>query len=215
MAKTQRGAGAGRIPRQRITRPVRHIDEERRAELLPQVQDLILAEGFASLRMDDISAKLRCSKSTLYALWGSKEQLMVMVARTFFLAVAEHAAELLRGITDPAERVRTYLAVVGDELRKMSKACYGDMISYEPTRDVCVAAVQASADQLRRYVHEGVATGAFRAADAAFVAQAVTLLFDGMQNGDLSRRVNLTKRESQAELIEFVVTSLTNTAWVR
>ena len=47
----------------------------RRAELFDQLVALLLSEGFAHLTLDEIAARLRCSKSTLYTLAGSKEQL--------------------------------------------------------------------------------------------------------------------------------------------
>ena len=56
----------------------------RQAELLDQLESLFLAEGFARFTLDDLAVRLRCSKSTLYALAGSKEQLALRVIRHFF-----------------------------------------------------------------------------------------------------------------------------------
>ena len=48
----------------------------RRAELFDGLVALLLAEGFSALTLDELAARLRCSKRTLYALAGSKEQLV-------------------------------------------------------------------------------------------------------------------------------------------
>jgi AcrR family transcriptional regulator len=45
----------------------------RQAELLDQLEALFLAEGFARFTLEDLAVRLHCSKSTLYALAGSKE----------------------------------------------------------------------------------------------------------------------------------------------
>ena len=56
----------------------------RQAELLDQLEELFLAEGFARFTLEDLALRLRCSKSTLYALAGSKEQLAQRVIKHFF-----------------------------------------------------------------------------------------------------------------------------------
>src|SRR5213076_1897274 len=49
----------------------------RQRALLADLEALFLAEGFAAFTLDDLAGRLRCSKSTLYALAPSKEQLAV------------------------------------------------------------------------------------------------------------------------------------------
>ena len=56
----------------------------RHSELLDALVDLLLAEGFAHLTLDELAGRLRCSKRTLYALAGSKEQLVRAVVVHFF-----------------------------------------------------------------------------------------------------------------------------------
>ena len=56
----------------------------RQRALLADLEALFLAEGFAAFTLDDLAGRLRCSKSTLYALAPSKEQLAVKVVTHFF-----------------------------------------------------------------------------------------------------------------------------------
>jgi AcrR family transcriptional regulator len=44
----------------------------RQAELLDQLEALFLAQGFARFTLEDLAVGLHCSKSTLYAMAGSK-----------------------------------------------------------------------------------------------------------------------------------------------
>ncbi|MGB3699324.1 MAG: helix-turn-helix domain-containing protein, partial [Gordonia sp. (in: high G+C Gram-positive bacteria)] len=48
----------------------------RRLELFDEIVALFLAEGFGRLTLDELAARLHCSKSTLYTLAGSKDQLV-------------------------------------------------------------------------------------------------------------------------------------------
>lgn len=61
----------------------------RQRALLRELEELFLAEGFVEFTLDDLAARLRCSKSTLYALAASKEQLAVKVVAHFFKGAAE------------------------------------------------------------------------------------------------------------------------------
>ena len=77
----------------RSARPRRRIDDVRREELLSQIQDLVLAEGSARLTVDDLAARLQCSKSTLYAISSSKEYLVTTAIRHFFRDATAHIEE--------------------------------------------------------------------------------------------------------------------------
>src|ERR1700712_745269 len=84
----------------------------RQAELLDQLEQLFLAEGFAGFTLEDLAVRLHCSKSTLYALADSKEQLALRLVRHFFRkatdAVEAHAVQE----EDPGLRVVAYLTAV-------------------------------------------------------------------------------------------------------
>ena len=56
----------------------------RHQELFDALVALFLAEGFARSTLDDLAARLRCSKSTLYQLARSKDELVRAVAVHFF-----------------------------------------------------------------------------------------------------------------------------------
>src|SRR5690606_22990951 len=56
----------------------------RRAEVLEGLVELFLAEGFMAFSLDDLAARLQCSKPTLYGVAPSKEQLITAVVRSFF-----------------------------------------------------------------------------------------------------------------------------------
>ena len=70
---------------------LKHVptNTSRHEALLDDLVDLFLAEGVAQLTLADIAARLRCSKSTLYALGPSKEQLVATAVRRFFKTAAE------------------------------------------------------------------------------------------------------------------------------
>ena len=61
----------------------------RRTELFDGLLALMLADGFAHLQIADLAARLHCSRSTLYTLAGSKEQLVTKTVTHFFRTATE------------------------------------------------------------------------------------------------------------------------------
>ncbi|MGN0066022.1 MAG: TetR/AcrR family transcriptional regulator, partial [Nocardioides sp.] len=53
-------------------------------QLVDGLVELFLAEGFLPFSLEDLAVRLKCSKSTLYSLAPSKEQLFVTVVRNYF-----------------------------------------------------------------------------------------------------------------------------------
>jgi len=194
----------------RTSRARRRIDDARREALLGRIQDLVLAEGFARLTVDDLAARLQCSKSTLYAISSSKEYLVTMAIRHFFRDATAHIEDRIAGIADPAERIAAYLAGVGTEMRRLSQACYDDMVAHDSTRDVYAVNSAAAARRVRGFIRDGISGGRFRTVHAEFVGEAVGLLIDGIQHGELLNRTGLSSGDAFTQLSDLVLAALTN-----
>lgn len=188
----------------------RKMSDARREDLLQRLEGLILAEGFARLTVDDLAGRLQCSKSTLYAIASSKEQLVVAAVQHFFREAAVRVGEKVASIIDPPQRIAAYLAGLGEEMRHMSPECYADMVSFEATAAIYAKHSLATAHRVRESIQDGVASGAFRAVNAEFVGAAVSLLIDGIQHGELLDRSGLSMADAYTELGALVLSALAN-----
>ena len=81
----------------------------RQAHLRDALVEMVLVEGFSQLTMDQVAARLNCSKRTLYALAASKEQLAVLAVRHFFRRATEQVEAAIAATRNPARRVTRYL----------------------------------------------------------------------------------------------------------
>jgi AcrR family transcriptional regulator len=172
----------------------------RQAELLDQLERLFLAEGFAHLTLDDLALRLRCSKSTLYTLATSKEQLALRVVKHFFRkATAAVEADTVTE-ADPALRVTAYLAAVARALAPASRAFHRDLDSFAPGREVYERNTAAAADRVRELITDGVAEGRFRDVHPALVADTVTTLMFRIGRGDTARATGLDDATAYREL---------------
>ncbi len=90
----------------------------RQAELLDRLLSLFLDEGFSRFTLDDLAAELRCSKTTLYALAPSKEQLAVEVVKHFFKNATAAVEAAVARETDHERRIAAYLDEVAHQLAR-------------------------------------------------------------------------------------------------
>jgi AcrR family transcriptional regulator len=180
----------------------------RQAELLDRLLALFLTQGFSRFTLDDLAAELRCSKTTLYALAPSKEQLAVEVVKHYFKnATAEVEAAVARQ-TRHDRRIATYLNAVADALRPASRTFLDDVATFAPARSVYERNTRIAADRVRSLIEDGIAGKTFRAVDIDFTAELVAHTMQAIQRGDITRRTGLTDAEAYRELASFVLHSL-------
>ena len=184
------------------------VNGERLDALRDQLEELMLSQGFRGLTVDVMAAELQCSKSTLYAIAPSKEQLVVTILKRFFRRAAAEVDASVADIDDPATRIAAYLAAVGEAMRKMSVACFEDMIRSDVTRDVYDKNSRAAAEWVRAAIRTGIKKKVFRPLHAAFVGEAVSLLIEAIQEGSLLDRTGLSSGDAFAELSTIVVGAL-------
>lgn len=177
----------------------------RQQALLADLERLFLAEGFVGLTLDDLAAKLRCSKSTLYALAPSKEQLAVKVVAHFFKGAAERIERRIEHIADAREVVETYLAGVADELGRTSAAFMADVSAFEPARAVYELNSQVAARRLRSFIADGVEQGVFRQAHADVIAELAALLIEAIQTGVVRARTGVRDADAFAALAQLLL----------
>lgn len=180
----------------------------RQQALLAELETLFLAEGFAGFTLDDLAARLRCSKSTLYAIAPSKEQLAVKVVAHFFRGAAERIEERINGIDDARKLIGEYLAGVSAHLNRASAAFMTDIAEYAPTRDTYQLNSRVAARRIRAFIDKGVADGVFRDVHARLVAEMTGLIIEGIQTGVLAQRTEVSDAEAFTALGELLLGGL-------
>ncbi|WP_181781563.1 TetR/AcrR family transcriptional regulator [Pseudonocardia pini] len=183
--------------------PVRR-GEARRAELEHGVLALILEEGFAHLTLDDVAARLRCSKRTLYTLARSREQLVRAAVVRFF---RDATARVEQAVTDDAP-IRSYLEAVAEELAAASPAFFDDVASFAPAAEVYERNTRAAARRIGLLIERGVADGTFRSVHAGFVADLVAAQMVRIQQREVAAATGLSDSQAYAELASLVTASL-------
>ena len=166
------------------------------------------AEGFARFTLDDLAERLRCSKTTLYQLANSKQELVVEVVKQYFRAAVDAVESRVDREEDPRMRVDTYLRAVADRLQPLSREFMDDLQAFEPAGEVYRRNTAAAGDRIRSLIAEGIDAGAFRPVHAAFMGEMVAATMFEIQRGQVGARLGMTDSQAYAELASTVVSAL-------
>lgn len=177
----------------------------RQRQLVDELVDLFLADGFAHLTLDDLAARLGCSKRTLYALADSKEQLAIRTVRHFFRRATEQVEAAIARTRSPAARVTRYLEEVAEALRPAGPGFRRDLARNAATREVYEQNTLAAAARVRQLIDDGIAAGAFRNVSAVFVGEVVTATMRRITSGEIGQATGLDDARAYAELAKLVV----------
>lgn len=180
----------------------------RQLHLRDALVDLVLAQGFSHLTMDDFAAQLNCSKRTLYALAASKEQIAVLAVRQFFKRATEQVEAAIARTRSPANRVTRYLEAVAEELRPASRAFRDDLANFRPATEIYEQNTLTAARRVRELIDEGTKAGAFRRVHAAFVSEVVTATMRRITSGEIAAATGLSDAEAYSELAQLVVAAI-------
>lgn len=172
----------------------------RRTELFDALIALFLDEGFAHLTLDDIAARLRCSKSTLYTLAGSKEQLVRAATVHFFQRATDQVEQHVAQADGARERIVTYLSAVGTVLDSASDQFMADLDAFTPARDVYEKNTRIAARRVQELIAGGVASGEFRDVHAAFAADLATTMMVRIQQRKVRESTGLDDAGAYREL---------------
>lgn len=201
--ETVRRTGTGQ-PRARVD--VRR--DARREELVRGLRDLFLAEGFLAFGVGDLADRMRCSRSTLYLVAPTKEQIVLKVVRTWFRDAAVEIEAAVARADDPAVRIETYLRAVARGLAPASPQFYADLAAHEPAREIYRQNTELAAERIRALVAEGVADGRLRPVDAMFVGAVVAQVMSAIQSGAMARATGLDDAAAYEQLAQLLLRGL-------
>jgi AcrR family transcriptional regulator len=178
--------------------------DERGAQLLEQLIELYLAEGFGAFGMADLAARLRCSRSSLYLVASSKEQIILTAARRYFARAEERIEARVAAEPDLGKRIAVALDAVAIELAPASERFYADLAEFAPAQELYEDNTRRAAQRIQDIITAGVEAGTLRPVNARFVGAAVAEVMAAIQTGRIEAATGLDDAEAYRALSEVV-----------
>jgi len=181
----------------------------RRGQILDGLVGLFLAEGFLGFSVEDFALRLQCSKSTLYAVAPSKEQLITAVVRAFFRSATERIEARIELEPDPVQRIGAYLEAISVELAPASPAFFADLDAFAPAREIYAQNTAIAARRVQDLVKATECPGC--TLDAAFIGAVAGTVMESIQRGEMQVLTSLNDAAAYRLLADLIVTGVTGT----
>jgi AcrR family transcriptional regulator len=178
----------------------------RRDQIVDGLVTLFLAEGFRSFSIEDWSSRLQCSKSTLYLVAASKEQVITAVVRSFFRRATERVEACVAEESDPITRIGTYLEAISTELAPASPTFFADLGEFAPAREIYLQNTAIAAARVQELV---AAAGQEDSLDAAFVGAVAGTVMEAIQRGEIESMTSLNDAAAYRLLADLIVAGVT------
>lgn len=179
----------------------------RRAQILDGLVELFLEAGFLEFSVEDLAERLQCSKSTLYAVAPSKEQLITAVVRAFFRGATERVEARLAREADPVGRIRGYLEAISAELAPASTAFFADLDRFGPAREIYAHNTAIAAHRVQELVQAARLAG--RVLDAAFIGAVAGATMESIQRGEMAAMTGLGSAAAYRSLADLIIAGVT------
>ena len=185
----------------------------RSSEILEGLIDLFLVEGFSRFSLGDLATHLQCSKSTLYGVAPSKEQLITAVVRAFFRRSTDRVEARLTEESNPVARIGTYLEGISTELSPASTIFFHDLGEFAPAREIYLHNTAIAARRVQELV-TAAATGDDHL-DAAFIGAVAGAVMEAIQRGEIETTTSLNDAAAYRMLGDLIVAGVAGVAGAR
>ncbi|EFQ82491.1 transcriptional regulator, TetR family [Aeromicrobium marinum DSM 15272] len=166
----------------------REAPADRREELLDELVELFLAEGFLRFSVEDLARRLNCSKTTLYQVAPSKEQVILTVVRAAFRRSTDAVEAAVAATTDPVGRIAAYLDAISAELAPAGPQYYADLDTFVPAREIYRQNTRLAARRLQDLVQEAAPRSHVR---PEFTGNVAALVMAAIQRGEMEAATGL------------------------
>lgn len=177
---------------------------DRQQRLLEQLEKIFLAEGFRDLTGDELAARLKCSKRSLYQIAPSKQELFLLVLEQFLERIRRKGNRGVLEHEDPEKRLAAYMEPGIVETRLASRRFVEDVESLRPAALLLESHQKERINTLRDIVEDGIRRGRFRKLNAGLVAETYLAGIERIDDPAFLRRNGLSFSEAFAELFQII-----------
>lgn len=167
--------------------------------------DLFVGEGFLHLGVAELAQRLSCSKSTLYAIAPSKEQLVTAVVRAFFKRATTRVEERIAAASEPVERIGHYLVAISDEFAPTSSAFFRDIYRFEPARAIYQTNTRAAARRVQEFFSDASRLPGAIGLNASFVGAVAGHVMEAIHRGDIVLSTGLDEAAAYRALADLIM----------
>jgi AcrR family transcriptional regulator len=180
----------------------------RQEEVLAVVEAVFLREGIRAVRVGQLATEASCSRSTLYELAPSKEDLLLLVLDRMMRRIMRRGAHAIEQAGDPLDRVRAMLTSGALDFAALGPRFLEAVRQHPPARLLFDRRIAEGRDALEALIEDAVRTGHFRPVNAAVVAEAMFAVVLRFTDPEFVRAAKVSSKTGLAELVDVLLDGL-------
>lgn len=172
------------------------------------IETVFLRDGIRGVRMGQLAEEAGCSRSTLYELAPSKEELLLLVLDRMMRRITRRGAEAIDQAAEPVDRVRAMLTSGALDFSALGPRFLDAIRQYPPARLLFDRWVADGRDALERLIDDAVTARQFRQVRAAVVAEAMFAVVLRFTDPEFARSTSVSATEGLSELVDVLIDGL-------
>ncbi len=186
-----------------VVAAISRVRQARRDDLTAKLIEHFLENGFFDTSIGELASELKCSKSTLYSVADSKEQIIVAVVRAFFRRAAVRVDERIANVGPGVERIRAYLIAISEELAPASEIFFKDLDMFAPTRELYQSNTHIAAVKLQDLILEAIPETS--RTEAIFIGTVAGQVMEAIHRGEIETATGLDDSNAYRALARLIV----------
>lgn len=188
--------------------PPRRLLSPRQKEVLDVVERVFLREGIQAVRMGQLAAEASCSRSTLYGLATSKEDLLLLVLDRLMRRFMRHASDAIDAAEGPVNKIRALMTSGAWDFGALGPHFVEAVRRYPPAKLLFDRRVSEGLLVLRALVDQATVEGDFRPVNSAVVAEAILGVVMRFTDPEFVRVTQVSTASGLEQLIEIMIAGL-------
>jgi AcrR family transcriptional regulator len=180
----------------------------RQEEVLDVVEAVFLRDGVKAVQIGDLAAEASCSRSTLYQLAPSKEDLFLLVLDRMLRRIMRRGAQVIAEATDPVDRVRAMMTSGALDLGALGPRFLEAIRRHPPARLLFDRRIADGRETLERLIEEAISAGQLRQANVPVVAEAMITVVLQFTDPAFVRSRRVDSATGLAELVDIFLDGL-------
>lgn len=181
----------------------------RQQTVLSDLATMFLRDGFRGMTIQELAARLHCSRRTLYELAPSKDELVLLVIDRLMRRIGRQAMVNMRATDDPIEKIHTYVSTASTVLLPESHAFSVDVAAHPAAHRLFVEHYRFATSVVAQLVQDGVDGGSLRGTNPHLVAEVLNAGLVRLQDPDVLRLAGVSNADAMQQLFDLVVYGLT------
>ncbi|MET8796860.1 TetR/AcrR family transcriptional regulator [Nocardia sp. NPDC004568] len=183
----------------------------RQDQILDGLQHIILAHGFRSLRLTNVTKELSTSYATLYQLAPSKDELVALVIERWYQRAIDTAVARLHSAHDPVTRMQVWTDFGVEGVGRTSRVFWLDVDAHNAIRGLVATYSHYYVEVLRTILDHGIALGTFRPVNTELLAAVWETAAAKLADPDLQRDDTRDLRQLSADWVDLVLNGILRT----